>query len=146
MSETYLAKLDSAMRGLSNRFGVSVEVVVVAGHELLWHSKTEHSDPDVLIRANVGFRRSLYEFDVLAQLCLSRIDWGEVEARFYVDGFFATVRRTGQKPAGCRQPLSRIAWTQCAERSLPRTSKAITWGFAALRRLSKILTGNSCIC
>lgn len=96
MSETYLAKLDSTMHGLSDRFGVSVEVIVVAGHELLWHSKTEHSDPDVLIRANVGFRRSLYEFDVLAQLCLSRIDWGEVEARFYVDGFFATVRRTGQ--------------------------------------------------
>lgn len=97
MSETYLAKLDSTMHDLSDRFGISAEVVVVAGHELLWHSKTEHSDPDVLIRANVGFRRSLYELDVLAQLYLSRIDWDEVEARFYVDGFYATVRRRGEE-------------------------------------------------
>ena len=97
MSETYLAKLDSTMHDLSDRFGISAEVVVVAGHELLWHSKTEHSDPNVLIRANVGFRRSLYEFDVLAQLYLSRIDWDEVEARFYIDGFYATVRHTGQE-------------------------------------------------
>ncbi len=96
MSEDYLARLDSTMRALSAELGVSAEVVVVAGHELLWHSKTGHPDPDVVIRANVGFRRSLYELDVLAQLYLSRIDWEEVEARFYTDGFFSTVRQPGQ--------------------------------------------------
>jgi len=96
MSETYLAKLDSRMRDLSTRFGVSAEVIVVAGHELLWHSKTEHPDPDVVIRANVGFRRSLYELDILSQLYLSRIDWEDIEATFYVDGFFATIRQPGQ--------------------------------------------------
>ena len=41
MSEVYLAKLDDAMRGLSDELNVSAEVVVVAGHELLWHSKTD---------------------------------------------------------------------------------------------------------
>ncbi len=97
MSEPYLGKLDSTMRDLSDRFGVSAEVVVVAGHELLWHSKTEHPNPNVLIRANIGFRRSLYELDILAQLYLSRIGWEEVEARFYVEGFYETVRRTGQE-------------------------------------------------
>jgi len=97
MSDTYLAKLDSTMHGISERLGVSAEVVVAAGHELLWHSKTEHPDPTVLIRANVGFRRSLYEFDILAQLYLSRIGWEEVEARFYVDGFYETVRYQGQR-------------------------------------------------
>ena len=96
MSESYLARLDSTMRSLSDRFGVSAEVVVVAGHELLWHSKTEHSDPNVFIRANVGFRRSLYEFDVLSQLYLSRLKWKDVEERFYTDGFYATERRVGQ--------------------------------------------------
>jgi len=96
MSETYLAKLDDAMRALSKRLGVSAEVVVVAGHELLWHSKTDHPDPEVIIRANVGFRRSLYELDVLSQLYLSRLDWEEVEARFYTDGFFETLRKPGQ--------------------------------------------------
>ena len=90
MSETYLAKLDNTMRTLSERLGTSAEVVVVAGHELLWHSNTEHPNPDVLIRANVGFRRSLYELDALAKLYLSRLDWHELEARFYTDGFFET--------------------------------------------------------
>jgi len=97
MSDSYLAKLDSTMRELSSRLGVSAEVVVVAGHELLWHSKTEHPDPSVIIRANVGFRRSLYEFDVLSQLYLSRLDWDDVQAQFYIDGFFETLRRTGQE-------------------------------------------------
>ena len=60
MSDSYLAKLDDTMRALSEQFGISAEVVVVAGHELLWHSKTDHPDPNLLIRANVGFRRSLY--------------------------------------------------------------------------------------
>ena len=97
MSEAYLAKLDNIMRNLSQQLGVSAEVVVVAGHELLWHSKTDHPDPDVIIRANIGFRRSLYEFDGLAQLCLSRFDWQDVQSRFYMDGFFETLRHTGQE-------------------------------------------------
>lgn len=97
MSETYLAKLDNTMHALSRQFGISAEIVVVAGHELLWHSKTDHPDPDVLIRANVGFRRSLYELDALSQLYLSRLSEEEFQARFYADGFFATVRNADQK-------------------------------------------------
>lgn len=42
MSEVYLAKLDDTMRALSAQLNVSAEVVVVAGHELLWHSKTDY--------------------------------------------------------------------------------------------------------
>ncbi len=83
------------MRGLSDRLGVSAEVVVVAGHELLWHSKTDYPDPNVVIRAGVGFRRSLYELDVLSQLYLSRLDWDIVEARFFTDGFYETMREPG---------------------------------------------------
>ena len=95
MSGVYLAKLDETMRGLSSELNVSAEVVVVAGHELLWHSKTDYPDPNVVIRANVGFRRSLYELDVLSQLYLSRLDWSDVEVRFFTDGFFETLRERG---------------------------------------------------
>lgn len=95
MSEVYLAKLDETMRSVSAALNVSAEVVVVAGHELLWHSKTDYPDPNVVIRASVGFRRSLYELDVLSQLYLSRLDWDEVEARFFTDGFFETLRERG---------------------------------------------------
>lgn len=97
MSDTYLAKLDQTMRALSERLVTSAEVVVVAGHELLWHSKTDHPNAEVLIRANVGFRRSLYELDALSQLYLSRLDWNDIESRFYTDGFFATGRSVDQQ-------------------------------------------------
>ena len=96
MSDVYLAKLDETMRRLSRSLGVSAEVVVVAGHELLWHSKTDYPDPDVVIRASVGYRRSLYELDVLAQLYLSRLTWEDIETRFFTDGFFETVRTPGR--------------------------------------------------
>jgi len=33
---------------------------------------------------------------VLSQLYLSRLDWAEVEARFFTDGFFETPRKAGQ--------------------------------------------------
>lgn len=96
MSQSYLAKLDNTMRDLSKQLGVSAEVIVVAGHELLWHSKTDYPDPNVVIRASVGFRRSLYELDVLSQLYLSRLDWNDVQAQFFTDGFFGTLREAGQ--------------------------------------------------
>ena len=96
MSEVYLAKLDETMRKLSSQLNVSAEVVVVAGHELLWHSKTDYPDPTVEIRARVGFRRSLYELDALSQLYLSRMDWDEVEALFFTDGFYDTLRQSGR--------------------------------------------------
>ena len=96
MSDVYLAKLDNTMRTLSTQLNVSAEVVVVAGHELLWHSKTDYPDPNVEIRARVGFRRSLYELDVLSQLYLSRMDWADVVSLFFTDGFFETLRKPGQ--------------------------------------------------
>jgi len=107
LSEVYLEKLDNTMRTLSTSLGVSAEVVVVAGHELLWHSKTDYPDPDVLIRANVGFRRSLYELDVLSQLYLSRLKWEDVQARFYIDGFFETLRRPQQTNSS--MPAARVS-------------------------------------
>lgn len=96
MSENYLAKLDDTMRALSMQLNVSAEVVVVAGHELLWHSKTDYPDPNVVIRASVGFRRSLYELDVLSQLYLSRLDWEQLEEKFFTNGFFETPRTPGR--------------------------------------------------
>ncbi|MFK7994816.1 MAG: helix-turn-helix domain-containing protein [Granulosicoccus sp.] len=96
MSEGYLAKLDDTIRVLSTRLNVCAEVVVVAGHELLWHSTTDHPDPSIELRAGVGFRRSLYEFDVLSRLYLSRLSWSDLEAQFFTDGFFETPRVRGR--------------------------------------------------
>ena len=103
MSEVYLSKVDRTMRALSEQLNVSVEIVVVAGHELLWHSKTDYPDPNVMIRARPGFRRSLYELDVLSQLYLSRLPWEAIEAQFFADGFYETLRVPGRIGASLRQ-------------------------------------------
>lgn len=96
MSEAYLKELDSTIRALTDALGVSSEVVVVAGHELLWHSRTDHPDPSVVIRATAGFRRSLYELDALSRLYLSRLPWSDIEARFYTEGFYDTGYQSGR--------------------------------------------------
>lgn len=96
MSARYLAQLDETICHLTARHNVSAEIVVVAGHELLWHSKTDYPDSSVEIRARVGFRRSLYELDVLSQLYLSRLDWQDIETQFFTDGFFETLSNKGQ--------------------------------------------------
>ena len=90
LSETYLQYLDTAIQSLAEKTGASAEIVVVAGHELLWHSRTPFPDEDVIIRANVGFRRSLYELDALARLYVSRMSWEEISSYFFTDGFYAT--------------------------------------------------------
>jgi DNA-binding IclR family transcriptional regulator len=115
MSQNYLAKLDSTMRDLSSQLGVSAEVIVIAGHELLWHSKTDHPSPEVVIRAGVGFRRSLYELDVLSQLYLSRLDWADIQAQFFIDGFFETLRSEAQATRWL--PEARVKTTLAAMQS-----------------------------
>ena len=116
MSDVYLSKLDRTMRALSEQLDVSVEAVVVAGHELLWHSKTDYPDPEVEIRARVGFRRSLYELDVLSQLYLSRLPWDTVQAQFYTDGFYETLREPGRiRPTLPREDVKRVLDTMRSE-------------------------------
>ena len=90
MSESYLQLLDELMRDITDTHRVSVEVVVVAGFDLLWHSRTELPDATVAIRARVGFRRNLYELDALARLYLARVGWQEISYKHFSGGFFDT--------------------------------------------------------
>lgn len=90
MSESYLAVLDELMKDLTRTHNVAVEVVVVSGFDLLWHSSTQLPNANVAIRAGMGFRRNLYELDALARLYLSRVDWEEINYKFYSGGFFQT--------------------------------------------------------
>jgi DNA-binding IclR family transcriptional regulator len=90
MSGRYLALLDREIKTLSRDLGVSAEVVVVAGQELLWLNCSAHPDPDVKIRAKVGFRRGLYELDALSLLYLGRLPKSELKDRFFLEGFFKT--------------------------------------------------------
>lgn len=90
MSGRYLALLDREIKTLTQDLGVSAEVVVVAGQELLWLNCSAHPDPNVRIRAKVGFRRGLYELDALSLLYLGRLSKSELKDRFFLEGFFKT--------------------------------------------------------
>lgn len=114
MSERYLAKLEDTIRALSIQLNACAEVVVVAGHELLWHSTTDHPDTSIELRAGVGFRRSLYEFDVLSRLYLSRLPWSDIEAQFFTDGFFEPPRVSGQMGNALRARQVKKNLAQCS--------------------------------
>ena len=88
MSEHYLSGLSKLMQEISTTHGVSVEAVVVAGHDLFWHSCTEFPDASIAIKAKPGFRRTLTELDPLSRLYLSRISWDEINADLLPGGFF----------------------------------------------------------
>ncbi|MEN8750838.1 MAG: helix-turn-helix domain-containing protein [Marivita sp.] len=88
MSESYLSVLSDLMNEITSAHKVSVEAVVVTGFDLLWHSRTELPNASVAIRAERGFRRSLYELDAMSRLYLSRLGWDEVSYRFFTGGFF----------------------------------------------------------
>lgn len=97
ISEAYSAELERATRALSEKTGAAAEVVLVVGHELLWHTRTAHSDPGVRIVARPGFRRGLLEFDALSRLYLSTLEPEEFEREFDPIGFFDTSCTSGRE-------------------------------------------------
>ena len=90
VSASYLAELERTVAELTEQTNAAAEVVVVAGHELLWHIRSEHPNSKVQIRAQAGFRRPLYELDALSRMYLSRLTEEELERRFYTEGFYFT--------------------------------------------------------
>jgi len=90
MSERYLSNLNKLMEEVTQKYRVSVEIVVVSGFDLFWHSRTELPDATVAIRATRGFQRNLYELDALSRLYLGRVGWDEVSYKLFPGGFFET--------------------------------------------------------
>jgi DNA-binding IclR family transcriptional regulator len=97
MSERYLALLDRHIKEMSDDLCVSAEVVVVVGQELLWLNCSTHPDPNVRIRAKVGFRRGLYELDALSLIYLGQLSKSELKDRFFLEGFFKTEFDDGRR-------------------------------------------------
>ena len=88
MSARYLSGLNKLMLEISKEHGVSVEAVVVAGHDLFWHSCTEFQDASIAIKAKPGFRRTLTELDPLSRLYLCRMSWDDINEALLPGGFF----------------------------------------------------------
>lgn len=110
MSEVYLSVLGDLMNDVSEATRMSVEAVVVTGFDLLWHSRTQLPDASVAIRADRGFRRSLYELDAMSRLYLSRLGWDEVSYRFFTGGFFGTgLEMKSLAPSEARRIIEQVA-------------------------------------
>ncbi|PZX11257.1 DNA-binding IclR family transcriptional regulator [Palleronia aestuarii] len=124
MSSTYIAELDRATRRLTELTGAAAESIVVMGHELLWHNRSEHADPSVRIVARAGFRRSLLEFDALSRLYLSTLSHVDLETGFDMIGFFETGSSNGREINWLRSEdvLSRIAETRGADFACDRVA------------------------
>ena len=94
VSSEYLKDLEGTVADLTAQTGAAGEVVVVAGHELLWHIRSDHPNPAVSIRAHAGFRRSLYELDALSRKYLSCLPPTDLTSQFYTRGFYRTGPQT----------------------------------------------------
>ncbi|MDB6454165.1 helix-turn-helix domain-containing protein [Falsirhodobacter sp. 20TX0035] len=106
MSADYAEDLQRTLQNLTGRTQAAAEAIVIAGHELLWHSRSVHPNPQVTIWAREGFRRSLFEFDALSRLYLSTLAEDRLDEGFFIGGFFDT-----SKQAGKRQ----ISWLEANE-------------------------------
>lgn len=106
MSADYAEDLQRTLQNLTMRTNAAAEAIVIAGHELLWHSRSVHPNPQVTIWAREGFRRSLFEFDALSRLYLSTLAEEQMDGGFFIGGFFETSKR-----AGGRQ----ISWLEAEE-------------------------------
>ena len=56
---------------LSDRLTVAAEVVVLSGHNMLWHIVQQHPDQAIRLRAFPGFMRGAYELDSISRLALA---------------------------------------------------------------------------
>ncbi|WP_192841355.1 helix-turn-helix domain-containing protein [Falsirhodobacter sp. alg1] len=97
MSDRYLAVLNTRIAELATKVNASVEVIVIVGHELLWHSCVKHPDPQISIRAKAGFRRGIYELDALATLYLASLPQDHLKDQVALEGFFQTGQDEGSK-------------------------------------------------
>lgn len=110
MSEEYLAILNSLMNNITEEYRVSMEAVVAAGFDFIWHARTELPDATVTIRARAGSRRSIFELDAMSRLYLSRFNWEDVSYNFFTGGFFTSgVEMRTLQPNEARQLIEEAA-------------------------------------
>lgn len=63
--------LAEACARLSAELTVAAEVVVLSGHNMLWHIVEQHPEQAIRLRAFPGFMRGAYELDSISRLALA---------------------------------------------------------------------------
>lgn len=63
--------LAEACTRLSNDLTVASEIVVLSGHNMLWHIVQQHPNQAIRLRAHPGFTRGAYELDSISRMALA---------------------------------------------------------------------------
>ena len=81
-------RLRATCQDVSNRLQTASEIILIRGHNLLWHIIDEHPAQGIRLRAHPGFERTTYELDSISRLALAYSSIEELERDRDLAGFF----------------------------------------------------------
>lgn len=82
--------LAEACASLSAEMTVASEVVVLSGHNMLWHIVEQHPEQAIRLRAYPGFMRASYELDSISRLALAHRPAELLERSWDTGAFYTT--------------------------------------------------------
>lgn len=101
--------LAQACATLSAAMTAAAEVVVLSGHNMLWHIVEQHPDQAIRLRAFPGFMRGAYELDSISRLALAHRPVETLEKSWDTGGFYtAGVDRRPLDWAEARDMISAV--------------------------------------
>lgn len=80
--------LSRACARLSNEMAAAAEVVVLSGHNMLWHIVEQHPEQAIRLRAFPGFMRASYELDSISRLALAHRSVDSLKKSWDTSGFY----------------------------------------------------------
>lgn len=102
--------LSNACVTLSNRLTAAAEVVVLSGHNMLWHIVQQHPEQAIRLRAFPGFMRGAYELDSISRLALANCPIHLLEKSWDTGAFYtAGVDRRPLDWAEAREMIDTVA-------------------------------------
>lgn len=103
------ATLADACAVLSDRLTVAAEIVVLSGHNMLWHIVQEHPYQAIRLRAFPGYMRGAYELDSISRLALAHQPMETIEKSWDIGGFYtAGVDRQSLNWAEARDRINAV--------------------------------------
>jgi len=82
--------LAQACARLSDELTAAAEIVVLSGHNMLWHIVQQHPEQAIRLRAFPGFTRGSYELDSISRLALAHRPIEALEKSWDISAFYTT--------------------------------------------------------
>lgn len=81
-------RIAEACAALSGKLQAASEIIVLQGHNLIWHIVQEHPAQAIRLRAHTGYARETYELDSLSRLTLAHVPLETIERKWDRTAFF----------------------------------------------------------